>query len=90
VVNRFEPAAGVGLNELARAAGVPVFATIPRDPRTIERLQLHPEDLWQVAPSSRLAHAFEKLAGNVEAPTDAAVQAPGLVARLMSVIGAWS
>ena len=90
VVNRFEPTSGVGLNELAHAAGAPVFATIPRDPRTIERLQLHPEDLWQVAPSSRLAHAFEKLAGNVEAPTDAAVQAPGLVARLMSVIGAWS
>jgi pilus assembly protein CpaE len=90
VVNRFEPAAGVGLAELAHAAGAPVFATIARDARTIECLQLDPEDLWQSAASSRLARAFAKLARSVDAPTDDAVQAPGLVARLMSAIGAWA
>jgi pilus assembly protein CpaE len=90
VVNRFEPSAGAGITELADAAGAPIFATIPRDERAIERLQLHPEDLWHIAPSSRLARAFEKLARSVEAPTNDAVQALGLVARLMSTIGAWA
>ena len=90
VVNRFEPAVGAGITELAHAAGAPVFATIPRDDRTIERLQVHPEDLWHLAPSSRLARSFEKLARSVESPTDVAVQAPGLVARLISAVGAWA
>jgi pilus assembly protein CpaE len=90
VVNRFDPSAGAGIAELARAAGTPVFAVVPRDTRTTERLQLHPEDLWQCAASSRLARAFEKLAHDVEAPGQATVRTPGLVARLMSSIGAWA
>jgi hypothetical protein len=58
--------------------------------RTTERLQLHSQDLWQCAASSRLARAFEKLAHDVEAPGQATVRTPGLVARLISSIGAWA
>ena len=90
VVNRFEPASASSLAELGEAAEAPIFAMVPRDVRTAERLQLHPEDLWHCAPSSRLARAFERLARDVEAPVGASVRAPGLVARLFSTIGAWA
>ncbi len=89
VVNRFEAAAGVRLSTLSQAAEASVFAVIPRDVRSVERMQLHAQDLWQFAPASRLAQAFATLAHEVELPSDASVRVPGLVTRLLSSISAW-
>ncbi len=88
IVNRFEAAAGVRLTALEQAAETSVFGVIPREPKSMDRLQLHAEDLWQFAPASRLAQAFAKLAHDVEIPEDASVRAPGLVTRLWSSISA--
>ena len=86
VVNRFEAGSGASRDELARAAGTPIFASIPRDDRLMAALQWHNEDLWRLAPSSRLARAFEDLARRLEAP-DSSPEAPRFVERLMSRIG---
>lgn len=88
IVNRFEAAAGVRLGALQQAAEAPVFGVIPRDVKTMERMQLHTDDLWHFAPSSRLAQAFTELAHHVEMPADATVRAPGLVSRLWSSLSA--
>jgi len=86
VLNRFVAGSGATRDEIAGAARAPVFACIPRDDRLMEALQLHSEDLWRVAPSSRLARAFEDLARRLESP-DATPEAPRFVERLMSAIG---
>lgn len=86
VLNRFVAGSGATRDEIAGAARAPVFACIPRDDRLMEALQLHNEDLWRVAPSSRLARAFEDLARRLESP-DATPEAPRFVERLMSAIG---
>ncbi len=86
VLNRFAAGSGATRDEIAGAARAPVFACIPRDDRLMEALQLHNEDLWRVAPSSRLARAFEDLARRLESP-DATPEAPRFVERLMSAIG---
>jgi pilus assembly protein CpaE len=86
VLNRFVAGSGATRDQIAEAARAPVFACIPRDDRLMETLQLHNEDLWRVAPSSRLARALEDLAGRLESP-GASPAAPRFVARLMSAIG---
>ena len=86
VLNRFEAGSGAKQDELAGAAQAPIFACLPRDDRLMDALQMHNEDLWRLAPSSRLAHAFEDLARRLESP-DASPAAPRFVARLMNAIG---
>jgi len=86
VINRYTPGPSASMEELARLAGTPVFACIPRDDRVMDALQLYAEDLWRQAPSSRLARAFEDLARRLDDPA-ADVAPPRLVARLMGAIG---
>jgi pilus assembly protein CpaE len=86
VLNRFVARSGASRDEIAQAAQAPIFASIPRDDRLMDTLQLYSEDLWRRAPSSRLARAFEDLARRLESP-DATPQAPRFVERLMSAIG---
>jgi hypothetical protein len=51
----------------------------------MDMLQMHNEDLWRLAPSSRLARAFEALGRKLESPESTAPR--GIVARLMNAIG---
>ena len=86
VLNRFTAGSGASRDEIARAAQTPLFASIPRDDRLMDALQLQNEDLWRLAPSSRLARAFEDLARRLESP-DTSPAEPRFVARLMNAIG---
>lgn len=86
VLNRFVARSGASREELARAAGMPIFACIPRDDRLMGALQLHNKDLWRLAPSSQLARAFEDLARRLESD-DASPAAPRIVERLMGAMG---
>jgi pilus assembly protein CpaE len=86
VLNRFVPRSGATREALAAAAGVPIFAEIPRDDHLVDELQLHNQDLWRLAPASQLARAFENLARRLESE-DEVPAAPRLVERLMGAIG---
>lgn len=86
VLNRFDKSAGVTREEVACAAETPLFACIPRDDRLMATLELRKDDLWRVAPASRLARAYEDLARRLEAP-DASPEARRLVERLKIAIG---
>jgi pilus assembly protein CpaE len=87
VLNRFLHSNGTGREAIMQAAKLPVFATIPRDDRLADLLELHNEDLWRLAPSSRLAAAFEDLARRLEVP-DARPEASRLIERLWAAVGA--
>jgi pilus assembly protein CpaE len=89
VVNRFDAQSEVTLAEINKRGGRAAFATIPRDERGAERLQLHAEDLWQLAPRSDLARAMENLAGRLTSPAESREEpSANFVARLLTSIGA--
>jgi pilus assembly protein CpaE len=85
VVNRFDARSGAKHDELAKGAQAPIFACLPRDDRLMDMLQMHNEDLWRLAPSSRLARAFEDLGRAVDSPDSPAPR--GIVSRFMNAIG---
>ncbi|MGH7864057.1 MAG: AAA family ATPase [Candidatus Binataceae bacterium] len=77
-------------NQISHTLGQPIFAKIPRDEKTLERVQLSAQDLWQVAPNSVLAKSVEELAMKIANPAEAAAQETesSLVSRLLFAIGA--
>lgn len=89
VVDRFDVHSEVTLAEIDKRGGRAVFATIPRDEQVAERLQLHAEDLWQLAPGSGLARAMENLAGRLASPGEPRGEpSANFVARFFTSIGA--
>jgi pilus assembly protein CpaE len=77
-------------SQITHTLGQPIFAKIPRDEKTLERVQLSAQDLWQVAPNSPLAKSVEELARKLANPAEAAAQETesSLVSRLLFAIGA--
>jgi Flp pilus assembly CpaE family ATPase len=89
ILNRFETQNPFTVEELIRTAGTPIYAKIPRDDRTFERLQLRPQDLWRVAPASGLARSVETLARKLGTRRELVPEAAGgLMARFLGAIGA--
>ncbi|HJU29640.1 MAG TPA: AAA family ATPase [Candidatus Binataceae bacterium] len=89
VLNKFESHSSVSVEKVEELAGSSVYARIPRDDWAYRRLELRPEDLWQLAPSAELTRATEMLARRLGPRRDPAPEpAGGLMARFLSVLGA--
>ena len=89
VLNKFDPQNGVGEEEIVRTSGVSVYAKIPRDDRVLGKVELHAQDLWQIAPRSSLASAVENLARRLNTQRDAVAETPGgFMLRLFSTVRA--
>jgi pilus assembly protein CpaE len=88
VLNRFDSAHPLREKDIAATLAKPLFAKVPNDLRTFERIEMKGHDLFQLAPTSSLARAITDLA-HMLAPNEGAEQAPsGFVARLMSAFSA--
>jgi pilus assembly protein CpaE len=89
VLNKFDSQSPALVEKIEELAELPVYARIPRDERTFERLELRAADLWQVAPGSALAGAVEMLARRLGARRDLAAEpSRGFLTRFLSAIGA--
>ncbi|HKV56532.1 MAG TPA: AAA family ATPase [Candidatus Binataceae bacterium] len=88
VLNRWDSQCTIAREQLQRAARVPLFATIPRDAHTLARLELRPNDLWQVASGSPLARATERLAQRLATHDETEAEPNrGMLARALSALG---
>jgi pilus assembly protein CpaE len=88
VLNRWTEQPAVPLERLEHAMGAPLFATIPRDVHTAERLELRSDDLWQIAPHSPLARSMERLARLLATDGQSEVEPTrGLLARALNMFG---
>jgi pilus assembly protein CpaE len=89
ILNKFDPQSAITEAVIAQSMGQACFAKIPRDDRTLEKMQLRVQDLWQMAPNSALARAIEALARRINARREPVAEtADGFVARLFSAFGA--
>jgi pilus assembly protein CpaE len=89
VLNRFDANHPITEQSIAESMGTRCFATLPRDDRMLEKMQLRVQDLWQAGPNSSLARAVEALARRINARrTTASYETNGFVARLLGAFGA--
>jgi pilus assembly protein CpaE len=88
VLSRFVPNHAVSAEQLAHTLARPIYAVVPRDDKTMERIEMSGQDLWRVVPNSALAKSYEQLARKLaEAPGEARVErSAGVVSRLVSAI----
>ena len=84
-MNRFNPAHPLGQKEVETTLAKTIFAKIPADDKTFERIEMTAQDLFQVAPNSPAARAVMELAALLMPQVDA-VEAPagGMLSRMMS------
>lgn len=89
VLSRFIASHPISEEQLSHTLAKAIHTRIPRDERTLERVQLSAQDLWQVAPNSPLAKSVEDLARRIEGGVDSAPEeSNSIVSRLLNVIGA--
>ncbi len=88
VVNRHMVNHPVTVDQVGQTLLRPIYAQIPRDDKTMDRVEMGGKDLWQVAPGSLLTRRYEELARRlVETPGEARVErSAGVVSRLVSAI----
>lgn len=86
ILNKYVADYQIGEQQLVDALKEPIFARIPRDYNTLDRIQLTGSDLWRVAPKSELTQAFVSLAARVaEEPEHSEMEIPeGFVSKLMT------
>jgi len=90
ILSRFVAGHPISEEQLSHTLAKQIHTRIPRDEKTLERVQLSAQDLWQVAPNSPLAKSVEDLGRRIEGGDDAAPSADSnsIVSRLLNVIGA--
>jgi len=84
VVNRFSPSSAIGDKQMESTLGHEMWARIPRDDRTLERVELTGETLWKVAPGAGVTHALEQLAARFDSQPEETGAHDGIVSRLFS------
>jgi Flp pilus assembly CpaE family ATPase len=85
ILSRHVPHHAISEDQITHTLGRPIYAKIPRDERTLERVQLRAQDLWQIGPSTPLARAIEDLARRLNSGGEPVSESSGsLVARLLS------
>ena len=90
ILSRYVSGHPISEEQLSHTLAKTIHCRIPRDEKTLERVQLSAQDLWQVAPNSPLAKSIEDLGRRIELGDDAAPNADSnsIVSRLLNVIGA--
>jgi pilus assembly protein CpaE len=62
IINKYVSDYPIGESDIAKALNRGIFAKIPRDLDTLDRVEMSGKHLWEIAPSSPLAQVFERLA----------------------------
>jgi len=88
VLNRFNPAHAISVKQLETSLGHPMYATIPRDDKSLELAELSGKDLWQVASGSPLAKSYETLACRLANVESAKENDKRFIARIFSAFSA--
>jgi pilus assembly protein CpaE len=86
ILNRYSPAYPVTEEQIAHALGRPIHWKLPRDDKTMERVELSGKDLWQVAPASALARSLEELARSIGEPAPVPARSTTAVSRMLSAL----
>lgn len=85
VLSRYVPHHPISEDQITHTLGRPIYAKIPRDERTLERVQLRAQDLWQIGPATPLARAIEDLARRLNSAGEPPSESTGgLISRLLS------
>ncbi|MBF6569785.1 MAG: AAA family ATPase [Candidatus Binataceae bacterium] len=90
VLSRHNPSHPITEEQIMHTLARPVFAKIPRDEKTLERVQLRAQDLWKIAPNSAFTRSIEELARRIAAVdlAEAPEVGAGLLSRLFAAIAA--
>jgi pilus assembly protein CpaE len=89
LLNKVDPQSVISESRLAEVVGESFYATIPRDDKLMERVQLRKQNAWQAGGSSAYVHAMEELASRLTTQREnVAASGPGLLGRLLGAFGA--
>jgi pilus assembly protein CpaE len=86
ILNRYSPTYPVTDEQIAHALARPIHWKLPRDDKSMERVELSGKDLWQVAPVSPLARSLEELARSIGEPAAAPSRSTTAVSRMLSAL----
>jgi pilus assembly protein CpaE len=89
LLNKADPQSVISESRLTEVAGESFYATIPRDDKLMERVQLRKQTAWQAGGSSAYVRAMEELALRLTMRREnAAASGAGLLGRLLGAFGA--
>ncbi|MBF6570162.1 MAG: AAA family ATPase [Candidatus Binataceae bacterium] len=88
ILNRHDLRHPITEKQIAHTLARPVYARIPRDDKSLERVQLSGDDLWKFAAHGTLARAVDDLAHRLAGPEIEPQQTSGIFARLFSAVSA--
>ncbi|HUN58270.1 MAG TPA: AAA family ATPase [Candidatus Binataceae bacterium] len=89
LLNKADPQSVISESRLEEVVGESFYATIPRDDKLMERVQLRKQNVWQAGASSAYVRAMETLAWRLTVQReDVAASSGGLLGRLFGAFGA--
>jgi Flp pilus assembly CpaE family ATPase len=84
ILNRYSPRHPLTQERISHTLGRRLLACIPKEEALMELTLGRGEDLWKLAPRSRLTMSFERLAQELSDPVTAAPKRTGLLSALFS------
>ncbi len=88
LLNNYQPSHPLSDKQIEGTLGRTLFARIPSDPRTIERVELTATDIFQTSPNSQVARAIVDLTRRIMPAGEAAAhEQSGMFSRLFSAFG---
>jgi Flp pilus assembly CpaE family ATPase len=90
LVNRFSAAHSIGEEQLTRTLGRPIYACVPQDDSTLQRVigGDKANDAWKVAPNGAWCRSLQelarKLAGSKHEGPEAGQKRAGIISRIFS------
>jgi len=84
ILNRYSPSHPLTEKAIEATLARSIYAKIPSDDRTFESIEMKAQDLFQLAPSSPVAHAMLDLAALVMPRTEPAPLQETFMSRLKS------
>ena len=87
ILDRYNPSHPLTEKAIEATLAKPIYAKIPTDNRTFETIEMKAQDLFQVAPSSPVAHAMLELAALVMPRVEAVALQATFMSRIKSAFG---
>jgi pilus assembly protein CpaE len=87
ILDRYSPSHPLTEKAIEATLAKPIYAKIPTDNRTFETIEMKAQDLFQVAPSSPVAHAMLELAALVMPRVEAVALQATFMSRIKSAFG---
>ncbi|MGD0119240.1 MAG: AAA family ATPase [Candidatus Binatus sp.] len=88
ILDRYNPSHPLTEKAIEATLAKPIYAKIPADERTFEAIEMKAQDLFQVAPTSPVAHAMLALAALVMPRAEQAAPQKSFMSRIRAAFGA--